>query len=253
MNIYNKPLYYDIAFSFVDAKKQIKLFEKMIKKYGRAGNKTFLDIACGPSLQLLELAKQGKEAIGLDLSKPMLTYLEKKAKKEKLKIKTIRADMINFKLRKKVDFAFIMMGSISYIKSNKDFISHLNSVASSLKSGGLYVIENFRLEFPKKYDSEKWTMKRDGIKVKLKYSIKFKDYITQMQEETIKMNVNDNGIKKKFKMSGMTKYIFPQELKALVKLENHFEFIGFFERDALKKLEEPSGENFIILRKKGAK
>ena len=33
--IYNQPKYYELAFSFVDTERQVKLFEKFIKKYSK--------------------------------------------------------------------------------------------------------------------------------------------------------------------------------------------------------------------------
>ena len=71
------------------------------------------------------MAKRGYEAVGLDLSSQMLKYLEQKAKEENVKIEMIKADMINFKLKKKVDFAFIMMGSFRF-ENNQELLKHLN-------------------------------------------------------------------------------------------------------------------------------
>ena len=84
MEIYKQPLYYEIAFSFIDAKEQVDNFEKIIKKFSKIKVNRFLDIACGPSLQLREIARRGYEAIGLDLHAEMLAYLKKKAKEEKV-------------------------------------------------------------------------------------------------------------------------------------------------------------------------
>ena len=70
MGIYEQPLYYEIAFSLFDVKKQIDAFEAIIAKFSKIKVKRFLDVACGPSLQLRELAKIGYEAVGL-------TYLQK--------------------------------------------------------------------------------------------------------------------------------------------------------------------------------
>ncbi len=118
MEIYKQPLYYEIAFSFFDVKKQVDTFELVIKEFSKIEVKRFLDIACGPSLQLLEIARRGYEAVGLDLSPEMLEYLSKKAEEEGLGIETVQADMSNFRLKKKADFAFIMMGSL-VVESNE--------------------------------------------------------------------------------------------------------------------------------------
>ena len=122
MEIYKHPLYYEIAFGFIDSKEQIDSFEKIITKFSKIKVKRFLDIACGPSLQLREAAKRGYEAVGLDSSSEMLTYLQQKAQEEGVKIETLHGDMCKFRLKKKVDFAFIMMGSLD-VESNEKFLS----------------------------------------------------------------------------------------------------------------------------------
>lgn len=252
MNVYRAPRYYEIAFSFIDAKKQVDLFEKFIRKYSRIKVNRCLDIGCGPSLQLREIAKRGYEAIALDQSVPMLRYLEKKAKEEGIKIKTIKADMRNFKLRKKVDFACIMMGTIRLISSNNDFLTHLDSVADILKKGGLYLIENFDLDWANKdiFGSQSWIMERDGIKVKTTYDAKLRDALEQIFTDTIRLEVNDHGKRLVFEESSDIKMIFPQEIRTLIKMNNKFEFIGWFERDKMKKLKKASMDNVIILRRK---
>lgn len=57
--IYDQAKYYEIAFSFIDAKKQGDLFEQLIKKYSKTKVKTVLDLGCGTALQLRELARRG--------------------------------------------------------------------------------------------------------------------------------------------------------------------------------------------------
>ena len=123
MAVHEQPVYYEIAFSFVNPKKQVDLFEKFIRKYSRIKVKRVLDIGCGPSLQLRELAKRGYEAIGVDLSPEMLRYLYKKSKEEGIVIQTLKADKTNFCLAKKVDFAFIMMGSFVFC-NNEEMLKH---------------------------------------------------------------------------------------------------------------------------------
>jgi SAM-dependent methyltransferase len=249
---YKQPFYYEIAFGFIDAKKQVDLFEDFIKKYSEIKVKRFLDIGCGPSLQLREIAKRGYEAVGLDSSPEMLEYLNKRAEEESLRIKTVKADLTDFKLEKKVDFAFIMMGTISYVDSNYEFLAHLDSVADSLKKGGLYLIENFRLDWADKdfFSSESWTIEKDGIQVKTTYDIQLKDALKQRVRETMRLDVNDHGRKPVFEEIVDTKMIFPQEFLTLVQLNGKFEFIGWFERDRMERLKKANMDNITILRKK---
>jgi ubiquinone/menaquinone biosynthesis C-methylase UbiE len=249
MSVYNQPLYYEIAFSFVDIKKQIDLFEEIIEKYSRVKVRRVFDIACGPSLQLRELAKRGYEAIGLDISPQMLDYLMEKAEEEGIKITTIQADMANFEVKEKVDFAFIMMGSFSF-KNNEDLLRHLEYVSRSLKKGGLYLIENMKLDWQAISKPQSWVMEREGITVRTTYRTNMVDLLAQTFEEILILDVDDHGKKFRLVEREILKHVFPQEFLALLKINKRFEFIGWFERLKLKRLTKASNDNITILRRK---
>jgi len=256
MEIYKHPLYYEIAFSFFDPKQQVDCFEKIIEKFSKINVKRFLDIACGPSLQLREIAKRGYETVGLDSSLEMLAYLQQKAKEEGIKIETVQADMCNFKLEKKADFAFVMMGSLSF-ESNEQFLSHLDSVAYSLKRGGLYFIQNKAVDWIQNAE-QSWTMERDGITVKTAFSTRWKDLLNQICTEKIVLEVNDHGRQLKFEDEEDLKFIFPQEFKTLLELNGKLEFLGWWEGTEntwhldkpLEKAETLSNINMVLLRRK---
>ncbi len=251
--IYKNPLYYEIAFSFINPKKQADLFEQFIKKYSKIRVKRFLDIGCGPSLQLREIAKRGYEAIGLDSSSEMLKYLNEKAREDGIKIETVKANMVDFYLKKKADFAFIMMGTIGHIKSNDEFLAHLNSVANSLNKGGLYLIENIMvLDWIEKnlLKPQQWIMKRNGINIKTTFKAKLRDVLNQIYSGKIKLEINDHGRNFVLRENNYGKLIMPQELLTLIKLNNKFEFISWFERDKMKPLKKLDNNNIVLLRRK---
>lgn len=225
MKVYKQPLYYEIAFGFIDPKEQVDNFEKIVRNFSKIEVHRFLDIACGPSLQLREIVRRGYEAVGLDSSPQMLKYLEEKVKEEGLKIETVQTDMCNFRLKKKADFAFIMMGSLD-VESNERFLSHLNSVAASLKKGGLYFIQNKILDWSPR--GESWTMERDGITVKTTFEMSFKDTLNQIYTEKMTLEVNDKGEVKTLVQEEDLKFIFPQEFKLLIRLNGKFEFLGWW-------------------------
>jgi hypothetical protein len=148
----------------------------------------------------------------------MLDYLKKESLREGVKIETVKADMNNFKLKQKVDFAYIMMGSISYTKNNKLFLSHLNSVADCLNSGGLYLMENLTINWadPKFWKPQIRTTKQGKIKVRTTYRPIPKDLILQTITQMIKLEVDDDGKKMEFMDKDDLKIIAPEELKLLV-------------------------------------
>jgi len=261
MNVYAEPLYYEVAFSFFNPKRQVDCFEEIIKRFSRIRVKRFLDIACGPSLQLREIARRGYQAVGLDKSEEMLQYLRRKAEEEGLKIETIQADMTNFRLDRKADFAFIMMGSFAF-KSNEDMLKHLNSVAASLESGGLYLIQNFGVNWVvdwTKPQMQTWEMERDGIKVRTTYETIVKNIIDQIVTEKITLEVDDHGRKGIFTHKEDIKLVFPQEFKLLIRINKKFEFLGWWKGTVdewyldqpLEKAEDSNlNINMILLKKK---
>jgi SAM-dependent methyltransferase len=256
MNIYEHPLYYEIAFSFFDVKKQIDAFEELISKFMNRKAGRFLDVACGPSLQLREIVKRGYEAVGLDSSPKMLRYLSEKAQEEGYRVGTVQADMCDFKLKEKADFAFIMMGSF-VVESNEKLMNHLDSVASSLKRGGLYLIQNNFADWTKIAD-QSWTMERDGIAVRTSFKIRWKDVVKQIYTEELRLEVNDHGKKMILNNEEDLKLIFPQEFKALLKLNGKLDFLGWWEGTEstwnldkpLEKAKTPSNLNIMLLRRK---
>jgi SAM-dependent methyltransferase len=250
--IYNQAKYYEIAFSFIDPKKQSDLFEQFIKKFSKIKVTTVLDLCCGTALQLREMARRGYKSIGLDTSSRMLGYLKEKSLQEGMAIETVKADMNNFKIKQKVDFAYIMMGSFVYTKNNSLLLAHLNSVADCLHSGGLYLVENLNLNWVDSsfWKAQTWTMKRGKIKVKTTFKLLPKNLLSQVVIQTIKIEVNDNGEKKEFIDKDEVKIISPEEFKLLVEKNGKFEFIGFFERKKVESLKKASSDNIALLRRK---
>ena len=256
MEVYRNPLYYEIAFRFFDVKEQVDAFEAIIREFSKIRVRRFLDVACGPSLQLREIARRGYEAVGLDIVPEMLDYLSRKAEMEGLRIETVQADMCNFRLRKKADLAFIMMGSL-VVASNEKLLSHLDSVARSLNSGGLYLIQNKAVDWTVA-EEESWSMKKDGITVKTTFKTHWKDMLNQIYTEEMTLEVDDHGQEIEFESKEDLKFVFPQEFKTLLQFNGKFEFLGWWEgsestwllNKPLEKAKTPSNFNMVILRRK---
>lgn len=251
MPVYDEPFYYEIAFSFVDIPKQVDLFEKFIHKYSNIPVRRVLDIGCGPSPQLREFARRGYEVVGLDRSPQMLTYLKEKSREEGGRVETVQADMTDFTLDEPVDLALTLMGTIGLIGSKENLLSHLDSVARSLNSSGLYIIENLNINWhsPDYFGSQTWTMERDGVRIETTYNAELADSLNQMLRETLRLDVDDHGKKQIFEETIETRAIFPQEFVTLVEINDKFEFLGYFERSTTKRLTEALPDNIVLLRR----
>ncbi|HVP92620.1 MAG TPA: class I SAM-dependent methyltransferase [Acidobacteriota bacterium] len=252
LSIYDNPFYYDVAFSFRDICKEVDFFERCFRKFSKIKVKKVLDIGCGPSPYMMELAKRGYAFTGLDLSKAMLEYSLKKARKAGIKIKTIRADMRNFKTWEKFDFAFCMLGSVE-AESNKDFLSHLDSVAACLKSGGIYLIDA-AVQFDwTRAGSENWTVIKDGLMVNVSWSATPINYVEQKEIERLTVEAIENGKTKILRTEKTGKIIFPQEFLELIEKNGRFEFVGWYNNfDLTQPLEKATRFNrpMTVLRRK---
>lgn len=226
---YDYPKYYEIALSSLrDVKREVEFIDKAAKRYSKCKVRSVMEIGCGNSPYVEELSKKGYSFVGLDLNQEMLNFSKTKAKEKGISIETIRANMLDFRLKKKVDLCFVLFGSI-YRKNNDEFIQHLNCVSDSLKQGGIYVmhmvvegdvreIEGTFIDYSQ----------RDGIKVKVKYEKRVIDISKQLLQETLTLFVNDNGNKFTLSEPNIYNFILPQEFKLLVD-RTEFELVDWFD------------------------
>jgi SAM-dependent methyltransferase len=126
-----------------------------------------MEIACGPSPHLSELARRGYEYIGLDINRAMLEYARAKG----IRATFLLADMRKFEVVEPVDFIFTMLGSF-YVETTDDGLSHFASVAKVLKSGGLYFLD-WCIDF-QWYEGctgeQMWTIESGGVKADVKFA-----------------------------------------------------------------------------------
>ena len=162
--VYNYPQYYEVAFSFRDISHEVDIFEECIKSYARVPVHTFLELACGNSPHMTELVARNYRYIGLDLNDHMVNYSRGKVT-DPGKASIIKGDMCRFDLPETVEFAFVALGSL-YAQSTDDLLSHFESVARVLPSGGLYLLDWCVYFSSMQGLEESWEIERQGIKVK---------------------------------------------------------------------------------------
>jgi SAM-dependent methyltransferase len=247
VSVYDYPQYYEIAFSYQEVKKQVDYFETLIEKHCKRKTRRFLDIACGPSPQLREIARRGCEAVGLDANANMLNYLSRKAEQEGVAVETVKADMQDFELSRKCDFAFILSGSL-VASSNKELLQHLRCVANALNAGGLYLLENLAIGL-EAHVNQDWIMKSDGIEVKTVFEATLLSPMRQISRSKLTLEVDDHGKRLILVNVEETKSYAPAEFESLVELGGHFHFLGFFKHLSLEPLEELSGMNIALMQK----
>jgi SAM-dependent methyltransferase len=226
---YDYPEYYQLAFSFRDIKHEVDIFEECFRRFSKIPVGEVLELACGPSPHLEELARRGYKYTGLDNSQKMLDYARNKARTLRIPASFILADMLNFTMETKADFAYLLLGSL-FVKSTKDILSHFAGVAEALKPGGLYLLDwciDFLLgALPKE---ENWTEEKEGVKIDIRFIDEgVVERTAQLSKYRIDAEVIDQGEHIHLGNEVIVRRIFPQEFLLLVEKTKKFEFVGWW-------------------------
>jgi SAM-dependent methyltransferase len=224
--VYDHPRYYDVAFSFRDIPREVDVFEECVRRYARVPVHTFLELACGSSPHMAEILNRDYRYVGLDLNDRMLAEGRQKAAGND-KVRLIKADMCRFDLPESAEFAFTALGSL-YAQDTKDLLAHFESLARVLPTGGLYLLDWCVWFTPGQNMTETWEIEQQGIRVKATVSGQVVDPVEQLYEETITLDVTEDGKNTRFSGTDTKRIIHPQEFLLLVRHCTDFEFVGWW-------------------------
>lgn len=227
--IYDHPRYYEIAFSFRDIPAEVDVLEECFSRFSKIPVKSVLELGCGNSPHMEELVKRCYRYYGLDLSKAMLKYSEQKAAHLGGHVSLFHGNMLEFSLETKVDFVYVMLGSLC-ATSTSELMTHFNSVANVLKTGGLYLLD-WCIQYNPPWESEGskgWEIVCGDICVKTTVSWKAINRVEQIFEESMILEIDDHGRRLKLSNVDTKRAIYPQEFLLLVSALEHFEFVGWW-------------------------
>ncbi|MEK7476164.1 MAG: class I SAM-dependent methyltransferase [Candidatus Coatesbacteria bacterium] len=225
--LYDHPKYYEIAFSFRDIPREVDVFEACFQRFSRIPVKSVLEVACGNAPHLEELAKRGYRYTGLDLNEAMLAYSGEKAKRIGADARFIRADMAGFRIEPPVDFAYVMLGSLQ-VPDTAALMGHFDSMAASVKPGGLYFLDWCISTGSGEPGGETWEVEQEGIRIKVSYIPEAVDPIAQTSRGLDTLEVDDHGRRFTLQDVSVKRDIYPQEFLLLLKARGDFEFVGWW-------------------------
>jgi SAM-dependent methyltransferase len=238
--LYDHPKYYEIAFSFRDIAAEVDLFEESFNRFSRIPVRSVLELGCGPSPHMEELARRGYRYSGLDLNEKMLEYSSQKASQIAAEVSLIRANMVDFSLETEVDFVYVLLGSLS-VKNTRELVTHFDSVAMSLRKGGLYLLD-WCIQYDPPWESEgkdSWERTCAGITVCTTISWKAVKRVEQTFEETITLDIDDHGRQLSVVGQDVKRAIYPQEFLLFISGREDFDFVGWWNNwDFNQPLEE---------------
>lgn len=225
MNAYDKPKYYEVAYSYRRIPTEVSTLIQMAQKYSAIEVNSFLEIGSGNSPHMLPLLQRGYQYVGIELNPFMVEYAKNKTKPEH-DVNIIEGDMRDFTLPEPVDFAFVMVSSL-FLVNNQEYHGHFDSIARSLKPGGLYLLE-YCVYFEAPGGYVEWDIERDGIKINANLVHKM-NWHDQCLSECLTLNVDDNGTTSQCTEESRRRVVFPQEFRNFVDAREDFEFVGWWD------------------------
>ncbi len=99
------------------------------------------DLACGTGTTALRLAARGIRVFGVDLSPDMCRMARQKAKRARVDLPVLRADMRYFRVPEPVDLVLCEYDALNHVPGRSDLARVARSVARSLRPGGYFYFD----------------------------------------------------------------------------------------------------------------
>lgn len=188
----------------------INFLEWVFEKYLSKKPSLILEVACGTGVYGIELAKQGYQIFGVDISPEMLSQYQKKIDKYDLSniITLAESDLTEFTMPKKqrADAAFALYNELYELPSESDLQKSLENISNSLCPGGIFVfsLEDFgKRESLQKSGENIWETVMEEGDIKIKRIIEEKIIKNDFYWNS-RMEIEENG--EKFNLSSKSHY-----------------------------------------------
>ena len=148
------------------------------------GGKSALDLCCGPGRCSVALAQAGFSVTGVDRTKFFLQKARLMARAAKTKIEWVEMDMRDFVRADAFDLVLSMFTSFGYFDDKNEDLNVLRNIFTSLRSGGVFLIEMMGKEnLAKIYQPTTSDLLPDGTKLVQRHEV-FDDW-TRVRNEWI--------------------------------------------------------------------
>jgi SAM-dependent methyltransferase len=167
---YDTPRWYDVIFD-ADTRREADFLEEMLRRFGpRSRGKRRLHVlepACGSGRLVVELARRGHACEGFDKNRAMLDRAREKLEARGIRHARVRAgDMASFRSARRFELAHCLVSTFKYLLDEESATSHLESIASALVPGGIYVLGFHLSDYEQQGRArERWVGKRGPVTV----------------------------------------------------------------------------------------
>lgn len=147
--------YYDALFSPIRA--PIDTARRHIVNPVLPGMESACDLACGTGTTAVDLASHGIKTFAVDASPTMCRLAREKARRTRVPLRVLRADMRTFRLPQPVDLITCEFDSLNHVPQRTDLRMVARAAARALRPGGYFYFDvNNRLGFEQYWTSTFW-------------------------------------------------------------------------------------------------
>lgn len=252
-NAYDYPQYWELAFQG-ETGQEADFIEAVARKYCDFPVRRLFEPGCGGGRLVIEMAQRGYQVTALDLSAASVSFAQRQLKHRRLKAKVLVGDMTNYVTKTPVDVAYNLMNTFRHLLSEKAARSHLQSMAESIRPGGLFVLGLHLLPPDADLeDSERWTEIRGNTRVTT--SLRVLDASRRKRVETIRfsLRIRDGDQDLRLRSDYQLRIYTAAQLRSLIRSVPEFEICEVFdfcyEIDHPLKLNDDLGDTVVVMRR----
>ncbi|WP_077618876.1 class I SAM-dependent DNA methyltransferase [Bacillus sinesaloumensis] len=132
---------YDDLMRDVDYNQWITFFKKKAARLKKSQPLRVLDIGCGTGEIAIQLAKEGYEVVGVDLSEDMLAVANNKAIEAGVSVEFYQQDMVEISGFAPFDIVLIFCDSLNYLQTEEDVQRTLQNVYELVFPDGIFLFD----------------------------------------------------------------------------------------------------------------
>jgi SAM-dependent methyltransferase len=170
------------------------------------------------------MARRGYELTGFDANEKAVDYLHRRLAKRRLTADVFGGDLADFRLPQRIDAAFCTFNTFRHLTTERAALSHLQSVARSLKVGGIYILGFHLLPLDVSEEcTERWSARRGKTNVSFTLRVLSTDRRRRLEQMRISMRVRtprrELRLRNEFPLRMYTAAQFRRLLKRLPEFE----------------------------------
>ncbi len=229
-----------------DYRAYARYIKKIFSVYGTGGERLLLDLACGTGKLTSELARDGFDMIGADISPDMLSEALAGALDEGLDILYLCQDMRCFELYGTVDAVICALDGVNYLTKREDVLDCFKLVRNYLNPGALFLFDvNSEYRFREVLSRRDYFLEGEGIYLGWRSSFHPKSglcnfYLTIFKEDRDGRYIKSEEIQ--------TEKLWEDGELAEIIAESGMELVDVFSGFDMKKPDKRSEKRYYVCR-----